>query len=378
MDISDFKAGLLRKGNGYSYFLPEKINVPFSLSDNKLTQSLETASLKLGELNSCADFIPDIDWFILSYEMKEALTSSRIEGTRTNMEEIFTDEKYLDPEAKNNLKEVIQYAEAMKYALGKVKEIPLSNRIIKETHKILLKQVRGERKEPGEFRRSQNWIGGISIGDARFVPPAHEHVPELMSDLEKFLHNSDLSIPHLIKIAIAHYQFETIHPFLDGNGRIGRLLIPLYLVSSGVMEKPLLYISDFFEKNKTLYLERLTLVRTDNDLKGWLEFFLQAVFQTAQNAISALKAITDLRLDISTNRLPTLGKRAKNGGILFQRLFSTPVVTARNVAELVWVTPPSANELLRDFTKLGILYETTGYKRNRLFVFKEYLDILKR
>ncbi|MCK4689818.1 MAG: Fic family protein, partial [Candidatus Marinimicrobia bacterium] len=261
MDIKDFISGNWLKGYQYRYFLPERINHAFVISDSKLQAKIEKTSFRLGELNSFAKLVPNIDWFIRSYVMKEAVTSSRIEGTKTSIEEAFICEIDINPEHRDDWEEVNQYVKAVDYALKELKNIPLSNRLIKETHNILLSNVRGKYKTPGEFRITQNWIGGTSIQDAVFVPPSSEHVKGLMSDLEKFLHNQDIFIPHLIKIAIAHYQFETIHPFLDGNGRIGRLLITLYLVSVGILEKPLLYTSDFFEKNKSLYYDKLTFAR---------------------------------------------------------------------------------------------------------------------
>jgi Fic family protein len=250
MNIKEFKAGKYREAYKYSYFLPEKINHTFVWTEETIDRLLEKASLKLGELNSFSHFVPDTDMFIKMHIVKEAVVSSKIEGTQTNIEDALFEEAELKPEKRNDWKEVNNYVSAMNFAMKELKTLPLSNRLIKYTHKILLSSGRGEHKTPGEFRKSQNWIGGVSLSDATFIPPAFEELPELLSDFEKFLHNE--TIPHLIKIAIAHYQFETIHPFLDGNGRMGRLLITLYFVSNGIMENPLLYLSDFFERNKLL------------------------------------------------------------------------------------------------------------------------------
>ena len=270
MDIKDFVAGSYKRGYHYTYFLPEKINHPFVCSDAETNNSLEKASLKLGELNSFSKLVPDTGMFIIMHIFKEAVVSSRIEGTRTNIEEALIEKQDIDPERRDDWQEVNNYVEAMNTAIDDLKKLPLSSRLIRNAHKVLLSSVRGEQKNPGEFRRSKNWIGGVSISDAVFIPPAHDELPELLSDLEKFLNNNQLAIPHLIRIAIAHYQFETIHPFLDENGKIGRLLITLYLVYSGVLDQPLLYLSDFFERNKTLYYDNLTFVRTKNDLRKWI------------------------------------------------------------------------------------------------------------
>ncbi len=377
MDISEFKAGIWRKGNRYQYFLPEKINHPFVWTDESINELLERASLKLGELNSFSRFVPDPDMFIKMHVVKEAVTSSRIEGTHTNIEEAVAEEREINPEKRDDWREVNNYVTAMNTAIEELKTLPLSNRLIRNTHKILLSSGRGEHKTPGEFRTSQNWIGGASLDDAVFIPPAHTELPDLLADLEKFLHNTDIRIPHLIRIAIAHYQFETIHPFLDGNGRIGRLLITLYLVSSGVLEKPLLYLSDFFEKNKNLYYDNLELVRTKNDLTQWLKFFLTGVIQTGENGVATLHRIIELKTAIEREKIMTMGKRAKQGAVLLQALFSQPVMTVKDVQQATGLSPKAANDLAQVFLTAGILTETTGYQRNRVFSFEEYLMLFR-
>lgn len=375
MDIKDFKAGSYKTGYEYRYFSPEKINHSYFWSDETINELLEKASLKLGELNSFSRFVPDTDMFIIMHILKEAVVSSRIEGTNTNIEEALIEEKEIEPERRDDWKEVNNYVSAINIAIETLKTLPLSNRLIKNTHKILLSSGRGERKIPGEFRRSQNWIGGASLADAVFIPPAHTELPELMSDLECFLHNSEIKVPHLVKIAIAHYQFETIHPFLDGNGRIGRLLITLYLVSSGILDRPLLYLSEFFERNKSLYYDNLTFARTKNDIGQWIKFFLTGVAQTAEDSVTTLKKITDLKASIEKDRILLMGKRSSHGLEFLHKLFTKPVVTIKDVQAMTGLSPKAANDLVKVFADRKILVEITGYQRNRVFVFNEYIKL---
>ena len=373
MDIKNFKAGSYKTGYEYRYFLPEKINHSYFWSDEAINELLEKASLKLGELNSFSRFVPDIDIFIIMHIFKEAVVSSRIEGTKTNIEEALIEENEIEPERRDDWKEVNNYVSAMNIAIETLKTLPLSNRLIKNTHKILLSSGRGEQKNPGEFRRSQNWIGGASLADAVFIPPAHTELPELMSDLEYFLHNSEIKVPHMVKIAIAHYQFETIHPFLDGNGRIGRLLITLYLVSSGILDKPLLYLSEFFERNKSLYYDNLNFVRAKNDLGQWIKFFLTGVAQTAEDSVTTLKKIMDLKISIEKDRILLMGKRSGRGLEFLHKLFTKPIVTIKDVQAMTGLSSKAANDLVKAFADQKILVEITGYHRNRVFVFDEYV-----
>lgn len=375
MDLKNFIAGSFKKGYEFNYFLPEKINHTFIWTDEIINELLEKASLKLGELNSFSKFVPDIDLFIMMHVYKEAVVSSRIEGTKTNIEEALVDAKDLEPEKRDDWLEVNNYVKAMNRAIEELKVLPISNRLIKKTHQVLLSEGRGEHKSPGEFRKSQNWIGGTGLKDAVFIPPSHEELPDLLTDFEKFLNNNEISIPHLIKIAIAHYQFETIHPFLDGNGRVGRLLITLYLVSSGMLEKPLLYLSDYFEKNKTLYYDNLTFVRTKNDLIQWIKFFLTGVIQTSENSVDTLKKIMDLKSTIEKETIITLGRRSKQALTFFHYLFSKPVVTIKDVQNAVKLSPKAANDLVKVFIEKNILTEITGYQRNRVFAFTKYLKM---
>ena len=377
MDIKDFKSGVFKEGYKYKYFVPSLINKTFSWNNPNINKLLENASFKLGELNSFAKLIPDTDMFIKMLVYKEAVVSSKIEGTQTNIEDALTDKSEINPEKRDDWQEVNNYVQAMNYAIEKLNNLPLSNRLIKETHKILLSSGRGKYKTPGEFRKSQNWIGGASLEDAVFIPPAYLELPKLLSDFENFINNNTINLPHLIKIAIAHYQFETIHPFLDGNGRIGRLLITLYLVANKVLEKPLLYLSDFFERNRNLYYQNLTKVRTENNLEQWIKFFLVGVSETAELSVQTLKSIMTLKNKIEKERILMMGKRSKVAFKVFNYLFSSPVVTSKNIKDITKLSPKASNSLIKLFVEQNILSEITGFKRNRIFVFAEYLNLFE-
>jgi Fic family protein len=379
MDLSTFKAGnLIKQLTGYKSFVPETINQTLTWSDPSINTLLEKASLQLGALNSFSRFVPDIDLFIRMHVVKEATESSRIEGTQTNIEEALVKASDIDPEKRNDWLEVNNYIKALNYAIERLQTLPLSSRLLKETHALLLEGVRGEHKLPGSFRSSQNWIGGASLNDAVFIPPPHHEVGRLMGDLENFLHNDAVAVPHLVKIALAHYQFETIHPFLDGNGRIGRLMITLYLIENHIIEKPILYLSYFFEKHKGLYYDNLMAVRRNNDLGQWLRFFLEAVNQTCVIAVQSLQEIMQLRQECEGAKIIHLGKKAPNAKKLLDHLFAQPIIKASDVAQLLGISLVSTYKIIDDFQNAGILKEITGFKRNRFFVFKQYLDIFHK
>lgn len=378
VQINQFIAGEMVQQYQYRSFSPKRVNRQWLILDADLQTIVAEASRCIGELNAFSYLIPDIDFFITMHVAKEAVTSSRIEGTRTKMEEAFLREGDISPERRDDWKEVQNYIKAINAAINQLQKLPISNRLIRNTHRILLQDVRGEHRQPGAFRKSQNWIGGATLKDAVFIPPHHSEVPELMSDLEKFLNNDTIQVPELVRIAIAHYQFETIHPFLDGNGRIGRLLITLYLVSKQLLIKPALYLSDFFEHNRILYYDHLMGVRLKNDMKQWLKFFMVGVIETAQKSIDTFQSIIALRQNCEVKIMENMGKRARKCIALVNKLYRKPLVTAQDVTELVEVSLPTANTLLKEMCNLNILRELTGYKRNRIFSFSDYLSLFEK
>ena len=373
MKIEEFNSGVWEHGFKYKYFVPAFINHPFSWEDDAISALLEKASLKLGELNSFSRFVPDIDIFISMHVLKEAVVSSRIEGTRTNIEEALEEEQPSEPEKRDDWLEGNNYVKAINSAIEELKTLPLSCRLIRDTHRILLSSERGERKTPGEFRISQNWIGGASIVDAVFVPPAADKLSDLLSDFEKFLNNEEINVPNLIKIAIAHYQFETIHPFLDGNGRMGRLLITLFLVSKG-LDKPLLYLSAFFEKNRSLYYDKLTITREKNDLNQWIKFFLVGIIETAEEGTKTLEKIMQIKAK-AENKILSFGRRAESAHKLLEALFSKPMVSIKGVQTITNLSPKAAGELVNLFVDNELLQEVSNQQRNRAFAFTEYLNL---
>lgn len=376
--ISTFLAGSWEQQYSYKSFLPKPINLEWLVDDPVLQGLLSDADRKLGELNAYGQLVPEVDFFIQMYAAKEATESSRIEGTETEITESMMEESDIEPERRDDWEEVQNYIKAMRFAIENLEKLPLSSRLICQTHALLLQGVRGKQKFPGEYRSSQNWIGGASLRDATFVPPHFQQVPTLMGDLENFLHNETISTPLLIRAGIVHYQFETIHPFLDGNGRLGRLLITLYLVSHGLLTKPSLYLSDFINRNKGLYYDNLMRVREKNDLNQWLRFFLVGVRETAEDATDTFKKILTLKATIEADRLTQLGKRIPLGQQLMRQLYKKPVINAQQMAQMLNVSPATANRLIEEFQRLGILHEKTGYKRNRMFIFKEYIQLFQK
>lgn len=374
MKFETFQAGVWQQRYQYKSFEPVPVNHEWIWEDPTINTLLEAANRALGELNAFSLIVPDIDLFIEMHVVKEAQTSSRIEGTQTGIDEALMSEEQIQPEKRDDWREVRNYIDAVNTAVIELKTLPLSNRLLKQTHEILMRGVRGEHKQPGDFRISQNWIGGSSLADAVFIPPHPDGVPDLMSDLEQFWHNESIVVPHLIRVAISHYQFETIHPFLDGNGRIGRLLIPLYLVSHGLLAKPSLYLSDFFERNRASYYDALMRVRVSNDLIHWVRFFLKGMAETATKGREVFQQVLALRTEVEHSVLG-LGKRAANGRQALNLLYRKPVISAATLEEALAISTPTANVLIRDLETLGILREITGQQRGRAYAFESYLRL---
>jgi Fic family protein len=374
--MKHFQSGRFVQQGHYKSFQPNPINRGWVLDNMELIQLLGQADRELGRLDMYSEYIPNVDLFISMHVLKEATQSSKIEGTQTNMEEALRDREDVAIDKRDDWEEVQNYVKAMNEAIAKLKKLPFSSRLIRETHKTLLRGVRGKHKQPGEFRQSQNWIGGATINDAAFIPPVHTSVPELIADLEQFVHDETRHFPELLKIAMMHYQFETIHPFLDGNGRVGRLLITLYLVSKGILKRPVLYLSDFFEHNRTHYYDNLMRVREKNDLQQWFKFFLVGIIETAKNSIATFDKILKLQQKVETN-IRTLGSRAANAQKVVHYLYQRPIIDAAKVGEVTGVSPASAYKLIVELEKLAILKEITGSKRGKQYIFAAYLNLFK-
>lgn len=374
--LETFKSGNRVKQDLYYSFIPNHINDFWKWDNSDINILLETANLELGGLNSFSDLIPDIDIYIRMHIKAEANKSSRIEGTKTSIEEEMMNIEDIDPEKRNDYEEVHNYIKALDYGIDQILngKLPFSSRLIKEIHKILLNGVRGKNKYPGEYRISQNWIGGSKPSDAKHVPPPNYMLNDLMSDLEKFIHNDDLKIPHLIKIAILHYQFETIHPFSDGNGRVGRLMIPLYLLDKKILNKPCFYISDYFEKNRTEYYDALTRVRENNDMTGWIKFFLKAVIVTSQMAKKKFQKVV-IQVKEYESIAPTLKGKWENILKILNIFYSEPILKSNEIVSKTGLSKTTVNSILKNMEEKEILSELTNYKRNKMYILRRYFMI---
>jgi len=374
MKLEEFKAGSYTEEFEYKAFLPNNINEKYSWEDSEINILLEEANRKLGEVNSFSYLIPNIDLFIKMHIIKEANTSSKIEGTKTNINEAVMNENEISPERRDDWKEVHQYIESMNTAIKMLEKLPLSNRLIKETHKILLKTGRGENKTPGEFRKSQNWIGGNNLLEAKFIPPHNRYLNDLLSDFEKFINEKENNVPHLIKLAILHYQFETIHPFLDGNGRIGRLLITLYLIENKILIKPALYLSDYLEKNRDKYYQYLTEARNNNDIINWIKFFIKGVIITSESTKDTFMKIIELQKVINI-KINTFGSRSEKISRIINMFYENPILSIKELVNVTNIPDKTMRLLIELMIKNSIIREITGYGRNKLFVFHEYIKL---
>lgn len=374
--LEEFISGTYTEEYQYKAFLPNPINEKWFWQDSEINMLLEEANRKLGEINAFSILIPNIDLFIKMHITKEANTSSKIEGTKTEMDEAIMKEEEITPERRDDWKEVHQYIEAMNGSIKLLNELPLSNRLIRETHKILLQTVRGENKMPGDFRISQNWIGGSSLASAKFIPPHYRYIDELMGDVERFIHNESNNVPHLIKIAILHYQFETIHPFLDGNGRVGRLLITLYLVGQGILNKPALYLSDYLERNRDEYYSHLTAIREKNQIIPWLKFFLKGIISTATNAKETFIKIIQLQKDMEV-KLHSFGTKSEKINTILNSFYDTPILSVKDIVIRTGIADKTTRNMLELMLEEGLIKEMTGYGRNKLFIFEKYFNLFK-
>lgn len=372
--MKQFKAGKHINQGYYKSFQPSQVDRQWLLDDMEIQNLLSQADRHLGRLDMYSEHIPNVDMFISMHVIKEATQSSKIEGTQTNIEEALLEKEYIAQEKRDDWEEVNNYIRAMNQAIKALQKLPFSVRLIKQTHKTLLQGVRGKHKMPGEFRNSQNWIGGASIDDATYVPPVCNSISELMGDLEKFVHNNEFYFPDLLKVALMHYQFETIHPFLDGNGRVGRLLITLYLVDKEILKKPILYLSDFFEKNRQLYYDNLMNVRTKNDLKQWFKFFLVGTIQTAKQGVNTFDHILKLKKE-NEERIQNQSTRSHHLFKIMEKLYEKPLINARQIVAITGVSQPTAYRLLDEMENLGILKEITGGKRDKLYTYNEYIKL---
>lgn len=374
--MRSYKPGIWRKQREYKSFSPTPINRPWLIDSPQVLAALSKADRQIGRLDMFSQYVPDLDLFIEMHVTKEATESSRIEDTRTEIDEAILPEEEIALERRDDWTEVRNYITAMNECRAALASLPFSTRLLRQAHATLLSDARGEHKMPGEFRTSQNWIGGSNPGNARFVPPSHEEVPDLMSDLELFAHNDDLFVPPLVRAAIMHYQFETIHPFLDGNGRIGRLMVPLYLISSGILHAPVLYLSDYLERHREVYYDRLTAVREKGDLNGWLLFFLDGVAEIAANGVETFDKVLKFKTHWE-NEIRAWKRHSTSGTALLHSLFTRPWVNAQHVAELASVSPPTAYKLIEAFCQAGLFREITGAQRGRIYLFEPYLAIFR-
>jgi Fic family protein len=369
------KIGVFKQQIGeYKAFMPATFPAKNIVEwNNALINLLSDADRAIGRLNAIDQLVPDVDFFIFMYVRKEAALSSQIEGTQATLLDLVKAEvKLADEGAPSDVDEIQNYISAMNYGIERIKTLPMSLRLIREIHERLLKGVRGQSRLPGEFRKAQNWIGGTSVATASFVPPPPHEMQAALSDLERSFHDEYFKLPPLIKAGLIHAQFETIHPFLDGNGRIGRLLIALYLFKEQILCRPLLYLSEFFKKHRRDYYDKLNEYRADGGVEKWLRFFLEGVKVVCDEAVLTAQKITKLR-EIHIRKVSTFGRNAETALKLLNRLYSKPVVDAALVGQITGIaSKANINMLINKFVAAGILREITGRSRNRRFIYEDY------
>ena len=361
----------------YKSFVPTPLPPKPSIElTEDMINLLIKANSQLAVLESLATRIPNVELFVSMYVRKEALMSSQIEGTQATLEDVL--DPMIEANTNRNVADVVNYIKATEFAIKRLNELPLCNRLIKETHAVLMEGVRGQEKSPGEFRRSQNWIGGqgSTLKNARYIPPSPDDMIEAMSDLEKYI-NADDELDALIRAALIHYQFETIHPFLDGNGRVGRLLITLFLMEKKVLSTPALYISYFLKKNRVEYYDRMTEVRAKGNYEQWVTFFLRALLESAEDATVTIDELVALH-DKNAAVISGMGRAAKNAMLVFEYLEANPIIEIRKTAEALSITFNTASSAIKRLADAGILVQTTNASRNRTFAYGDYLSILRK
>lgn len=370
----------VRQAAGYKAFLPRALPpVPAVSIDSELQNLLSSADRALGRLDGSITTLPNRDLFVFMYVRKEAVLSSQIEGTQSSLQDVLAAEaQILDRQRPSDVREVLNYIDALRLGLERLPSLPVSVRLFNEIHERLMRGTRGSHLTPGEPRRTQNWIGpaGCTLNDATFVPPPPHEVAPALSDLEKFLH-FDRSLPLLLKIGLAHAQFETIHPFLDGNGRIGRLLITLLLCEAGVLHKPVLYLSYFFKRERQAYYEHLQAVRDTGDWEAWLCFFLRGVVETSQQATETARRILLLREDHRRLIAEKFGYSAGNGHKVLEAMYERPILSVKDIVTITGTSYPAANNLVTRLEELGLVREITGQTRNRRFRYEAYIALFE-
>lgn len=370
----------VRQLAGHRAFVPAPLPPEPSIKiEGEIQRLLSEADLALGRLDGSIQILPNPDLFVLMYVRKEAVLSSQIEGTQSSLQDLLAAEaRIYVPDAPKDVDEVINYVAAMNHGLERLPALPLSMRLIREIHGKLLRGVRGHHLTPGELRTTQNWIspGGCNLRTATFVPPPPELVPDALGDLERFLH-LDADMPILIRIGLAHAQFETIHPFLDGNGRVGRLLITFLLMNSGVLHKPVLYLSYYLKQNRTKYYELLQAIRDTGAWEDWLIFFLRGISEVSVQAAETARRILSLRENHRSLVLEKLGRAAGNGQKVLDHLYERPILSVNEVRDLLNVTYTAANQIVDRFVEIGVLQEITGQARNRRFRYAAYIDLFE-